>query len=112
MVESNSSTTAGPAICASGRQRVAVVDRAVDVAARLGEVDLAPLLRLGRLPAASERSGGFAIRPTVVSRRLTHSIGSSSAAEAVGAVVLGVEALEQRLGRLARERRGDGIVSS
>jgi hypothetical protein len=27
----------------------------------------------------SRRSGGFAIRPTVVSRRETHSIGSASA---------------------------------
>ena len=62
-----------------GRQRIAVVDRAVDVAVRLGEVDGPVLLRLGFPPASSGRGGGFAIVPTLVSRRLTTSTGSSGA---------------------------------
>ncbi len=36
---------------------------------------------VGSPPRSSVRSGGLAIRPTVVSRRLTHSIGSASAAK-------------------------------
>ena len=59
----------------AGAEAVPVVDRAVDEAAALGEVDgtARPLarLRVARRPASG--SGGLAIRPSAVSRRLTIS---------------------------------------
>ena len=63
----------------AGRERVAVVDRAVDVVARLGEVDGPALLRLGGPPGSSCRAGGLAMRPMLVSRRLTTSTASPGA---------------------------------
>ena len=61
-------------------QRVAVVDRAVDEGAGLGEVDGRRSFGSGAVPGSRCRNGGLAIRPTVVRRRLTHSTGSSAAA--------------------------------
>ena len=59
----------GPAERGARAEGVAVVDGAVDEAARLGKEDRPVLLR----------SGGFSIRPTVVRRRLTSSTGSPGA---------------------------------
>ena len=95
VVESNSSTTAGPVEGRTGRERVAVVDRAVDVAARLGEVDLPVLLRLD-LAAAVELPRRRLRDPPHARQPQAHDLDRlGRRGEAVRAVVLLVEPLQE-----------------